>query len=49
VQMPPQQGAMPEMQKPQVTNRTYTRRNESAGDRSGVPKTNIPQPAEPRT
>jgi len=34
---------------PQNTNRTYTRRNESAGDRSGVPQQMIPQPEQPKT
>ncbi len=38
-----QQGKAP------VTNRTYTRRNESAGDNSGVPQTPVPPPTEPKT
>ena len=48
-QMPQDQGQMEEPRKAPVSNRTYTRRNVSAGDESGVPKTNIPQPAEPKT
>ena len=44
----PMQGEGPNM-KPPVTNRTYTRRNESAGDNSGVPSPQVPQQPEPQT
>ncbi len=51
-QSPPQQELMPgegpNMKSP-VTNRTYTRRNESAGDNSGVPSSQVPQQPEPQT
>ena len=49
VQLPEAGQQMDQPRKAPVTNRTYTRRNVSAGDESGVPQTNIPQPAEPKT
>ena len=50
-EMLPEQGGQQQQQqgKAPVTNRTYTRRNESAGDNSGVPQTPVPAPAEPQT
>ena len=49
LQPPQQPELMADQRKAAVTNRTYTRRNVSAGDESGVPQTNIPQPQEPQT
>lgn len=49
VQLPQPDQQMDQPRKAPVSNRTYTRRNVSAGDESGVPQTNIPQPAEPKT
>lgn len=45
----PDQGQLPEQRKAPVSNRTYTRRNVSAGDNSGVPDVPIPQQPEPKT
>lgn len=45
-----QQGAGPDgPKKSPVSNRTYTRRNESAGDNSGVPSNPVPAQQEPQT
>lgn len=46
---PMDQGPQQQQGKAPVTNRTYTRRNESAGDRSGVPQQAVPEPATPKT
>lgn len=44
-----QGGGGPQQGKPAVTNRNYTRHNQSAGDNSGVPQNPVPQPAEAKT
>ena len=49
VQIPDAGQAMDGQRKSPVSNRTYTRRNVSAGDDSGVPNVPIPQQPEPQT
>jgi len=49
VQMPEAGPSQEGQGKSPVSNRTYTRRNESVGNNSGVPDIPIPQQAEPKT